>query len=68
MDSAVTADQSARGVFSLGELEEANQLAAAQAVDSDAGARVPILQRRLNSKRRCRVSNGGEVGGHVWRT
>ena len=45
-----TADWSVRGVFSPDELEEAIQLAAAQAVDSDAGTRVPIPQRRMNSK------------------
>ena len=36
-----TADRSARG-FSPGELEDAIQLAAAQVVDYDAGARVSI--------------------------
>ena len=37
------------------ELEEAIRLATAQAVDSDAFARVPIHQRRLHSRRRCRT-------------
>ena len=67
--------QSVRGVVSPDELEEAIQLAAAQAVDSDVGAWVTIPQRRSNSKttvqvlRRTslKVTNRGEVGGHVWR-
>ena len=42
-DSAVTADRSVRGAFSVDELEEAVQLATAQTADSDAGMRVPIL-------------------------
>ena len=41
VDSAATADRSVHGVFSPGELE-----AAAQALDSDAGARVHIPSRR----------------------
>ena len=60
-DSAATADWSVRGVFSPDELEEAIQLAAAQAVDSDAGARVPIPQRRLNSKTTGERCCGGPI-------
>ena len=48
--SAATSDWGVRGVFNPDELEEAIQLAAGQAVDSDAGTRVPTLQRRLKSK------------------
>ena len=42
VDSVATADPSVRGVFSPGESEGAMHLAAAQAVDSEAGARVTI--------------------------
>ena len=46
-DFAAKGDRSVRGAFSLGELQEAIRLAAAQPVDSDAGARVPIPRRRF---------------------
>ena len=49
-DSAATTDPSVRGAISPDELEEAVQLAAARSVDSDAGTRVSVPQRGLNSK------------------
>ena len=60
VDSAATADRSVRGVFSPGELEEAVRSAAAQAVDSDAGARVSIPQRRWNSKTTVQGAEGDQ--------
>ena len=51
------------GVFSQDELEEAIQVAAAQAVDSDAGTRVTIPQRRLNSKTTVQGAEEDQPGG-----
>ena len=58
-DSAATADLGVCGAFSPDELEEAAQLAAAQAVDSDAGTWRAVRRRQTEAKLADAV--GGEL-------
>ena len=62
-DSAATTDPSVRGAISPDELEEAVQWAAAQSVDSDAGTRVSVPQRGLNSKTAVQGGTSQEATG-----